>query len=145
MQPPGFTLTFLYYFSITNVIVIGLLSGRFGVSYLDRSIYPIGICAGLMAGILGASFNRNVTVSAKVKKKGVWLKSLNKALAEMGFEPQKELGEYSVYQKSGLATLFSGRVFLKIEGKTATVIGRAAVVKTLQEGDLGSASQECNE
>lgn len=137
MEPPGYALTFLYYFSITNVIVIGLLSGRFGVSFLDRSIYPIGICAGLMAGILGASFNRNVTVSAKVKKQGVWLSSFNQSLAEMGFEPQKELGDYSIYQKSGWATLFSGRVFLKIEGKTATVIGRAAVIKTLQESDLG--------
>ncbi len=137
MEPPGYTLTFLYYFSITNVLVIGLLSGRFGVSFLDRSIYPIGICAGLMAGILGASFNRNITVSAKVKKKGIWLKSLNQALADMGFEPQKELGDYSIYQKNGWVSLFSGRVFLKIEGKTATVIGRAAVVKTLQESDLG--------
>lgn len=137
MQPPGFGLTFFYYFAVTNLIVIGLVSRRFGVSWLDPHIYPIGLCAGLIAGILGTSFNRNVTVTTTVKRPAVWLKTLNETLAAMGFEPQKELEDFTIYQKTAIATLFSGRVFLKLEGKTATIIGRASVIRKLKESDLG--------
>lgn len=136
MNPPGLGLTFFYYFTVTNLIVLGLLSRRFEVSLLDHSIYPIAVCAGLIAGILGTTFNRNVTITTTVKRKAVWLKSLNKNLAEMGFEPQKELEDFTIYQKKAIATLFSGRVFLKFEGKTATIIGRANVIGKLQQSNL---------
>ena len=54
----------------------------------------------------------------------------------MGFSPQQDIDEFSVYRKSGLATLFSGRVFLKFEGKIATIIARSVVVKQLEESEL---------
>ena len=136
MQPPGLGLTFFYYFAVTNLIVIGLVSRRLGVSLLEPSIYPLGICAGLMAGILGAKFNRNVTITTTVKGKTAWLKTFNQTLAEMGFEPQQEIADFTVYQKKAIASLFSGRIFLKFEGKTATIIGRASVMEKLQQSDL---------
>ena len=136
MQPPGLGLTFFYYFAVTNLIVIGLVSRRLGVSLLEPSIYPLGICAGLMAGILGAKFNRNVTIATTVKGKTAWLKTFNQTLAEMGFEPKKEIADFTVYQKKAIASLFSGRIFLKFEGKTATIIGRASVMEKLQQSDL---------
>lgn len=136
MQPPGFGLTFFYYFAVTNLIVIGLVSLRFEVSWLDPTIYPIGICAGLIAGILGTNFNRNVTVTATIKRKAAWLKTFNETLADMGFEPQGELEDFTIYRKQAIATLFSGRVFLKLEGKTATIIGRANIIGKLQQSDL---------
>jgi len=136
MKPPGLGLTFFYYFTVTNLIVIGLLSRRFEVSFLDHSLYPIAICAGLIGGILGTTFNRNVTISTTVKRKAVWLKTLNQQLADMGFEPQSELEDFTIYRKPAIATLFSGRVFLKFEGKTATIMGRASVIKKLKQGNL---------
>lgn len=136
MNPPGLGLTFFYYFTVTNFIVLGLLSRRFEVGLLDHAIYPIAVGTGLIAGILGTTFNRNVTMTTTVKRKAVWLKSLNQNLAEMGFEPQKELEDFTIYQKKAIATLFSGRVFLKFEGKTATIIGRASVIAKLKQSNL---------
>ncbi|MEM8832143.1 MAG: hypothetical protein AAGE96_22740 [Cyanobacteria bacterium P01_G01_bin.19] len=136
MKPPGLGLTFVYYFTVTNFIVLGLLSRRFEVSLLNRSIYPLALGAGLIGGILGTIFNRNVTVTTTVKRKAVWLKTLNQNLAEMGFEPQSELEDFAIYQKKAIPTLFSGRVFLKFEGKTATIIGRANVIAKLKQSNL---------
>ena len=127
---------FDYYFTVTNFIVLGLFSRRFEVSLFDPSIYPIALSAGLIGGILGATFNRNVTITTTVKRKAVWLKSLNQNLAVMGFEPQNELEDFTIYQKKAIATLFSGRVFLKFEGKTATIIGRASVIAKLKKSNL---------
>ena len=136
MQAPGFWLTFLYYFTITDLVVLAFASRHFGVGFFDYSIYPIGICAGLIAGILGSSLNRNVTVTTKVKRRATWQKEFDRILQEMGFTPQQEIEDFTVYRKSGWATLFSGRVFLKFEGKTATIIARSILVKELRESEL---------
>ena len=136
LQPPEFSLTFFYYFSVTNLIVVIVFSQRMGISWLDPSIYQLGILIGIITGILGANFNRNVTVTAPVQGKKVFLRTLNEILAEMGFEAKSELEGFTVYQKSTLATLFSGRVFVKIEGKLATIIGRASTIRKLAKSKL---------
>ena len=125
MQPPGFFLTFFYYFAITNLIVVALVPQRLGINWLDPTVYQIGVCTGLIAGILGANYNRNITVTTQIKQKKIFLNALNKTLAEMGFEPKSELEGYTIYQKSTWAALFSGRVFVKIERNIATIMGRA--------------------
>ncbi len=136
MQAPGLWLTFLYYFTITDLVVLAFASRHFGVGFFDHSIYPIGICAGLIAGIIGSSLNRNVTVTTKVKRRAVWQKEFDSVLGEMGFTPRQEVDDFMVYRKSGWVALFSGRIFLKFEGKTATIIARSVVVKELQESNL---------
>ena len=107
-----------------------------GISWLDPSIYQLSILIGLVTGILGANFNRNVTVTAPVKGKKAFMRTFNQILAEMGFEAQSELEGFTVYQKSALATLFSGRVFVKIEGLSATIIGRASTIRKLAKSNL---------
>jgi hypothetical protein len=86
---------------------------------------------GLATGLLGANFNRNVTITVPIKRQAVFLKILNEILTAQGFEETSQLEDFTVYQKSALATLFSGRVFVKIEGKTATIMGRASVIKKI--------------
>ena len=132
LEPPGFWLTFSYYFAVTNLIVIGIFSQRLGLNWLDPSIYPLSICVGLITGLLGANFNRSVTIEVPFKRKAEFLKILNKELADMDFVATSELENFTVYQKSNFATLFSGRIFVKTEGKTATIIGRASAVKKLE-------------
>jgi hypothetical protein len=131
VEPPGFWLTFAYYFVVTNLIAVAIVSQRLGISWRDPSIYQIGILVGLTTGLLGANFNRNVTITIPIKRQSVFLKTLNEILTAQGFEETSQLEDFTVYQKSALATLFSGRVFVKIEGKTATIMGRASVIKKI--------------
>jgi hypothetical protein len=131
IQPPGFWLTFLYYFAVTNLIVVAIVSGRLGMNWLDPSLYQLSVVIGLMTGLLGATLNRSVTVTAPVKGKVVFLKTLNEELAAMDFQPISELESFTFYQKPSIASLFAGKIFVKIESKSATIIGRANVIKQL--------------
>ncbi|PSF33029.1 hypothetical protein C7H19_20740 [Aphanothece hegewaldii CCALA 016] len=126
---PEFLTTFLYYFVCTALIVLLVISQGMEMS-LDRSSYVIGMSAGLVAGLVGAYFNRSVTFSSSFKgNEKNFLKTFQKTLAEMGFEQNGQMEDFTIYTKS----LFAGRVFVKTEKNTVTIVSRSSTVKRLQE------------
>ncbi len=131
LQVPGFWLTFLYYFSVTNLIVILVVSQGMGINFNDRILYQIAIFLGLIAGLIGAKFNRSVTISASFANKKKFSKILNETLSQMGFEPKSQLENFTVYEKSSWKSLFTGKIFVQIEAKSATIIGRSNIIKKL--------------
>ncbi|MGK7873854.1 MAG: hypothetical protein AB4426_11240 [Xenococcaceae cyanobacterium] len=132
-QGPGFLVTFLYYFSSTTLIVMFVTSKGMGMSLETGLPYQFGILFGLVAGLLGANFNRSATISASFQNKKAFTKNLNEVLSEMGFEEKSQLEEFTVYEKSPLRTLFSGKVFVKIDQNSATIIGRSSNIKRLSQ------------
>ncbi|NES87310.1 MAG: hypothetical protein F6K10_41675 [Moorea sp. SIO2B7] len=133
LQGPRFLVTFLYYFSCTTVIVVVIASQIMGLSLEAKLPYQFGILFGLVAGLLGANFNRSVTISTSFRNKKVFTKTLNEALYEMGFEESTQVDEFTVYQKSALRTLFSGKVFVQIDNNSATIISRSSIIKRLSQ------------
>jgi hypothetical protein len=133
LQVPGFWLTFLYYFSVTNLIVILVISQGMRISFYDQSLYQLSVLIGLIAGLLGANFNRSVTISASFKNQKIFLKTLNETLAEIGFTPKSQVEDFTVYEKSAIKTLFSGKIFVHIEKNSATIIGRSHIIKKISK------------
>ncbi|GAB4237474.1 MAG: hypothetical protein Kow0049_23280 [Stanieria sp.] len=135
LQLPGFWLTFLYYFAVTNLIVAITVSQGMGLSWQDKSIYQLGVLLGLIAGLLGAKFNRNITINKAFKNDKTLIKTLNKSLAEMGFQAKSELDDFTVYQKSKISSIFAGKVFVKIDKnlKCVTIVGRASIIEKLNQ------------
>lgn len=135
LQLPGFWLTFLYYFAVTNLIVAITVSQGMGISWQDKSIYQLGVLLGLIAGLLGAKFNRNITINKDFKNDKTLVKTLNKSLAEMGFQAKSELDDFTVYEKSNFGSIFAGKVFVKIDKnlKCVTIAGRANLIKKLNQ------------
>lgn len=133
LQVPGFWLTFLYYFSVTNLIVILVVSQGMGIGFHERILYQIAVFLGLIAGLVGAKFNRSVTISASFSNKKTFSKILNETLSQMGFEPKSQLEDFTVYQKLTWKTLFTGKIFVRIENKSATIIGRSSIIKKLSQ------------
>ncbi|MBE9170347.1 hypothetical protein IQ238_23435 [Pleurocapsales cyanobacterium LEGE 06147] len=133
LQVPGFWLTFLYYFSVTNLIVILVVSQGMGIGFNDRLLYQIAVLLGLIAGLVGAKFNRSVTLSAYFSNKKAFSKILNEILSQMGFEPKSQLEDFIVYDKSSWKTLFTGKIFVQIEDSSATIIGRSSIIKKLSQ------------
>lgn len=126
---PEFLTTFLYYFVFTTLIVLLVLSQGMGMS-LDRSSYVIGMIAGLVAGLVGAYFNRSVTFSTSFKgNANTFERKFQKILSELGFEQNGQMEDFTIYRKS----LFTGRVFVKTEKNTVTIISRASIVKRLED------------
>lgn len=132
-QGPGFLVTFLYYFSSTTLIVIFVTSKGIGMSLETGLPYQFGILFGLVAGLLGAYFNRSATISVSFRNKKTFIKTLEQALSEMGFQKKSQLEEFAVYQKSAISTLFSGKVLVQIDQNSATIIGRSSNIKRLSQ------------
>ena len=133
LQGPGFLVTFLYYFSSTTVIVMFVTSKGVGMSLETGLPYQFGILFGLVAGLLGAYFNRSATISVSFRNKKTFIKTLDQVLSEMGFEKKSQLEEFAVYQKSAIRTLFSGKVLVQIDQNSATIIGRSSNIKRLSQ------------
>ena len=132
-QGPNFAVTFLYYFSMTTLIVVLVSAGEMGMSLAEKSPYQLGTLCGLVAGIVGAYLNRSATISTAFQNQKTFTQQLEKALAQMGFEKKTQLDDFTVYGKSTLSTLFSGKIFLKIEENSATISSRSSNLKRLKQ------------
>ena len=136
IEPPGIAITFLYYFACTNVIIFFIAftqSNRLGI---DESIlYQLGLVFGLLTGVLGAKFNRSVTVTASYRKSKNFEKTIQKVLNDLGFITDSQLEEFTVYQIPSFKSLFVGKLFLQIEKRSATIICRSSLVKQLKENE----------
>ena len=130
---PGVWATFYYYFTGMTLIVALLASQVLGLSLTQPLPYRYGITLGLFAGLMGAYFNRSVTLSLEFKNKKNFTNKLNTSLAEMGFEPQSEIDNFVVYQRSALRNVFSGKVLVQIENGMATIVSRASTIRRLRQ------------
>jgi hypothetical protein len=129
---PGWVPTFLYYFVCTTLIVSFVAES--GTETLQMgNPYPIGILCGLVVGSLGAYFNSHITISLPIKNRGAFLAKLNAALTEMGYQETSQLAEFTVYERSAARKIFSGKLFVHIEPKSATISGRSLRVRTLRQ------------
>ncbi|MEM8777793.1 MAG: hypothetical protein AAGF26_02745 [Cyanobacteria bacterium P01_G01_bin.49] len=128
---PGVTITFLYYFSMTTLIAIFVISQGMGVSLESQFPYQIGILLGLIAGLIGAYVNRSVTLTLTAKNRKTFLPNLEKTLTELGFSQRSQAEDYTIYSKAGLSSLFSGKILLKVEKKSVTLVGRSRNIKSL--------------
>ncbi len=136
IEPPGITITFLYYFACTNVIIFFIAftqSARLGID--ESLLYQLGLVVGLLTGILGAKFNRSVTITASYRKSKNFEKTIEKVLNNLGFISNSQLEEFTVYQIPSLKSLFVGKLFLQIEKRSSTIICRASLAKQLKEND----------
>ena len=133
IEPPGIAITFLYYFACTNVIVFFIAftqSGRLGI---DQSLlYQLGLVFGLLTGVLGAKFNRSITIKASYKNSKNFEKKLEKVLNNLGFITNSQLEEFTVYQIPTIKNLFVGKLFVEIEKRSATIICRASLAKQIK-------------
>lgn len=130
---PDFWPTFLYYFVGTTLIVALVTSQGLGLELGTRVPLQVGMLIGLVAGLAGAYWNRSIEVCVTFRDRAVFIETLERSLAEMGFEAKSELDEFVVYEKSALSTLFAGRIFLRVEKNRATIAGRASNVRRLQQ------------
>jgi hypothetical protein len=134
-QGPNFLVTFLYYFAMTTLIVLLTTSQGMGVSLNTGLPYQLGILSGAIAGLLGAYFNRSATISVAFQNQQTFKQTLEETLAQMGFNQKTQLEDYTAYNKPNASNLFSGKIFVKIEDKSATIIGRAKNLKQIKKAE----------
>lgn len=132
LSGPGFAVTFLYYFSTTTLIVTFLVAQETHVNFLAPANFQMGIVTGTLVGLVAAYFNHNITIDIEFKKKRTFINKLNQALSQMGLDEQMQVGDFVVYYKSGLKKFLSGKISIKMEKKSAIIMGRSSQVKQLK-------------
>lgn len=133
---PGFLPTFLYYFVGTTFIVVLLIDQGVGNSALADSSgnpFSIGILLGLLAGGVGAYFNRHEVVTIPIKNQKAFAQKIHAALAEMGFAEAAQVEQITVYERPIPSRFFSGKLFVQLEKETATLSGRSRLLRSLQK------------
>ncbi|MEB3291197.1 MAG: hypothetical protein VKI82_14865 [Leptolyngbya sp.] len=134
-QGPGFGLTFLYYF-VGTALITALLATQVLDVGLDTGIpNQFGLLLGAVGGLVGASLNRSSTLTLTCPSQKTFQQQLTNILAEMGYHevPDARDDGVLVFQRAALRQVFSGRVYVLIEGKTARLSSRTSHIRRLRQ------------
>ena len=123
---PGFVSTFLYYFVMTALVGTFVAWKGLGLGISTGAPQQLGILVGLFAGALGGYVNRTVSFSVAFDNKDDFEKTLDEALDAMGYHHVRDNDNgVSVYERSPVRQLLSGKVFVKFENGEATIASRS--------------------
>ncbi|MEO0489246.1 MAG: hypothetical protein AAF215_23825 [Cyanobacteria bacterium P01_A01_bin.123] len=135
---PGFFLTFLYYFSSTTLLASLVAAQSLHIPYGTGIPMQMGAAVGVFGGLLGGYLNRSATITVPFTSRKRFLPQLNATLTDMGYTKTKTLdddnGEIWVYQRSILRQLLSGKIYVQMSDKTATITSRIVHLRGIRKG-----------
>lgn len=135
-QGPENSLTFLYYFGTTTLITMGLASAVLKLSPTSAIPNQLGLVMGLVGGCLGLYFNRSITLKQPIKGHKVFLNQISQPLANLGYSQVDDdslSADVVMYSRSKLRGLLSGKIYIRLEPKTAYITSRAVHIRGLKQ------------
>ncbi|MEM1252262.1 MAG: hypothetical protein AAGI69_07500 [Cyanobacteria bacterium P01_H01_bin.21] len=132
---PENSLTFLYYFGTTTLITIVLASLVLHLSPMSGLPNQLGLAMGLVGGALGLYFNRSITLKQPIKGHKVFLNQISQPLAQLGYtrvEDESLPADLVMYARSNVRGLLSGKIYIRLEAKTAYITSRAVHIRGLK-------------
>lgn len=133
---PENSLTFLYYFGTTTLLTIVLASSVLHLSPMSVIPNQLGLVMGLVGGGLGLYFNRSVTLKQPIKGHKVFLNQISQPLAKLGYTPIEDDSlptDLVIYARNNLRGLLSGKIYIRLEAKTAYITSRAVHIRGLKQ------------
>jgi hypothetical protein len=140
---PGFLPTFLYYFVGTALLFTLVASKALGLSVETGLPQQVGAVGGVVAGLIGAYFNRTMVFSVPFTNKKTFLNRLESTLTQLGYQlvpedessPEQDADPVLVYERSSSRNWLSGKIFVQLDEteKTATIASRAAMIRRLKK------------
>lgn len=128
---PGALLTFFYYFSTATLLADLALAQQLHLGINNQATLQLSLLVGMVTGLLGLYMNRSSTLNFTMGNKRRFNTQLSAALTELGFEDQREEGDYTVYSQPGWQRWFAGKILVKIERQSVTIVGRASNIRQL--------------
>ena len=134
-QGPGFGLTFLYYFVGTALVTTLLATQTLGVGLETGVPNRFGLLFGGIGGLVGAILNRSGTLTLTCPSQKTFKQQITNILADMGYSevPDARTDGILVFQRSALRQMFSGRIYVLIEGKQAQLSSRTSHLRRLRQ------------
>jgi hypothetical protein len=132
-QGPSVGFTFLYYFAGTALISTLLASQILHVSLTSGIPNQLGSLVGVVGGLVGTYFNRAMTVELPIQGKKKLLNRLTPLFESMGYALIEDSDKTLIFQRSGWSNLFSGKIYVFLGPKTATITSRATHIRRLKK------------
>lgn len=134
-QGPGFGLTFLYYFVGTALVTTLMATQTLGIGLETGQPNQFGLLFGVIGGLVGASLNRSGTLALTCPSQKTFRQQLANILSEMGYGEVADARDDGilVYERTGLSGRFSGKIYVLIDGKTATLSSRTSHLRRLRQ------------
>lgn len=130
---PGFSITFLYYFS-GSVLAATLLASKSSIYGLGATVPgQLPLIVGLLGGFLGGFFNHTMTLEIPIPSRKAFLQLLETTLEPMGYELAEEVDGIKIYRRPALRQLFSGKVYVEVQDKRAILSSRAVHIRALRK------------
>ncbi len=131
---PGASVTFLYYFVSTSLITSFLTLKVLPITAKSGLPQQLGLILGVVVGAIATYFNRTATVTLSGQGNKAFMNQLEQVLNQLGYQPADgdDGDEVQVYERSALAKLLSGKVFVQIEGDQVTIASRAGQLRQLR-------------
>jgi hypothetical protein len=139
---PGFLSTFLYYFATTAIVTTFIASKGLHLAVGTGLPQQLGLVLGILAGLLGGYFNRTTHFSVAFTQQKAFLKALDDALSKLGYTKVSSDDDSSsddenenvlVYRRSMLGRFLSGRVFVQVKPREATIASRAIQLNRIRQ------------
>ena len=133
---PENSFTFLYYFGTTTLITIVLASMVLNLSPMNGLPNQLGLVMGLVGGTLGLYFNRSITLKQPIKGHKVFLNQISQPLAELGYtqvDDDSLPADLVLYSRSKLRGMLSGKIYIRLDAKTAYITSRAVHIRGLKQ------------
>ncbi len=137
---PGAVQTFLYYFSVMTLIAAMVGAVALHQRPSSPGLFTAALTMGLLAGTLGALFNRTVRLTVAYDNQRKFTTKLNSVLTDLGFEldheamaaqPDRPQNAF-IYHRPAPAKWFAGRVYVVFHPQSVTLASRAANMQKLQ-------------
>jgi hypothetical protein len=130
---PGFTATFLYYFVSTTILFTLVSTQALDLGIGTGIPQQVGILAGLIAGLMGAYFNQTKTIAVNFDNKQTFLKNLDQALSQIGYQQASQTDDLIIYERPGLGKFVAGKVYVQVHQESATIATRSVQLKRIQK------------
>ena len=140
---PSIIVVFMYYalgcMAISAIVgAQALHESPFSGQSLQAAV-PIGFALGAVA----TYFNRTVEYAVSASNPKALRNRLDACLKERGYELDTDFtadGDFQSYRRSSWQKWTTGRIFVKWQGKSVTLVGRSSLIRPLQQ-ELAATAQ----
>jgi hypothetical protein len=126
---------------VTTALIWGAVSGLswsclfslYMQEDLATILFPGGLIVGLFLGLFIAFFLRGMTATVDVQNPATFVSRLEAATAQQGYYPASRTDEIFIFKPALRTGFLAGRLAVRIDAKTATMVGPKVHVARLQK------------
>ena len=133
---PSVIVVFLYY-SLGSMAIAAIVGAQaLHESPFSGQSFQAAVPMGFLLGAVATYFNRTVEFAISASNPKALQKKLDAWMGDRGYKLDADFkaeGDFQSYRRSGWQKWTTGRIFVKWQGKSVTLVGRSSLIRPLQD------------